>query len=120
MVLMRIAVATADGTTVAPHITKSLKFVVYEVDDTAIGQRTERLRSGDGCGVHKTFTELLEGCAAVLCGGVGQGAVDALAAAGTETIVLARPYGVEEAIAGYAAGTLEKTNARVCLCGPGR
>jgi predicted Fe-Mo cluster-binding NifX family protein len=92
---------------------------VYEIDGNAVGRASERLRTADGCGIHKTFIDLLEGCAAVLCGGVGQGAVDALAAAGTETIVLARRYGVEEAITGYAAGTLETTNARVCLCGPG-
>jgi hypothetical protein len=68
-------------------------------------------------GNHRTFTELLEGCSAVICGGIGQGAVNSLAAAGVQSIVLAAPMSIEAAAAGYLAGSLVTTEERVCLCG---
>jgi predicted Fe-Mo cluster-binding NifX family protein len=69
------------------------------------------------CGNHGSFTDLLAGCGAVICGGIGQGAVNALAAHGIEPIVLASPFSIEDAAAGYLSGTLATTDRRVCLCG---
>ena len=116
---MRIAVGTSDGQVVCEHLARSSRFFVYDIDDKFISDCQERLRGTDACGNHRSFTEILAGCSAVLCGGVGDGAVNALAAAGTKTIVLARPYGVDEAIRAFVTGTLETSDERVCLCGPG-
>ena len=82
-----------------------------------MGSRSVRERGTDQCGNHKSFVELLEGCAAVICGGVGQGAVVSLGRAGVEVVVLAAPMSVDDAIQGYIARSLVTTSERVCLCG---
>lgn len=113
----RFAIATTDGVSVCDHLARSASFVVLEMEGGREMSRTARSRESDACGNHRSFVELLAGCGAVICGGIGQGAVDALAAHGTESVVLAGRMTIEDAIAGYMAGTLVTTNARVCLCG---
>ena len=110
----RIAIATADGVSVADHLARSAAFIVYDVES---GARETLERGTDACGNHRSFVELLQGCRAVICGGVGQGAVNALAAHGVHCVVLAAPTSVEDALAGALAGTLVTTDERVCLCG---
>jgi predicted Fe-Mo cluster-binding NifX family protein len=110
-----VAIATADGVSVADHLARSAAFVV--ADAASGGAREVRQRGTDACGNHRSFIDLAAGCRAVICGGVGQGAVNALAAHGIETIVLAAPMTVEAALAGYASGTLPTTDVRTCLCG---
>lgn len=117
MSLIRLAIATTDGVSVCDHLARSAAFIVFEIEDGVPVRASARSRETDQCGNHRTFMDLAEGCAAVICGGVGQGAVTALAAHGVETIVLAEKMTVEEAAAGYLAGTLRTTDARVCLCG---
>jgi len=53
-----------------------------------------------GVAYHASFTGLLAGCQTVICGGIGQGAVNALASKGVESIVLAKPMNIEDAVAG--------------------
>jgi predicted Fe-Mo cluster-binding NifX family protein len=65
----------------------------------------------------KISVELLAGCRAVICGGIGTGAANALAAHGVESLVVADRLTVEAAVAQYLAGTLVTTQERVCLCG---
>jgi predicted Fe-Mo cluster-binding NifX family protein len=60
---------------------------------------------------------MLSGCQAVICGGIGQGAADALEANGIEPVVTAGKHSVDEAIALYLAGSLTTTHERICLCG---
>jgi predicted Fe-Mo cluster-binding NifX family protein len=114
-----IAVAANSGPRVADHLARSSRFLLYSISDGSATLSSTVERGTDACGNHRSFTDLLAGCHAVLCGGVGQGAVNALAAAGTRTVVLARPYAIDEAVAAYLDGTLEVSDARVCLCGPG-
>lgn len=111
------AIATTDGVSVCDHLARSAAFVIFEVRDGALVGRSVRSRETDQCGNHRTFLDLASGCSAVICGGVGQGAVNALAGSGVQTVVLASPMPVEEAAAGYLAGTLRTTDQRVCLCG---
>lgn len=114
MARTQFAIATTDGVSVADHLARSAAFLVI---DPETGARETRQRGTDACGNHRSFVELLAGCRAVICGGVGQGAVTALAAHGTETVVLASPMTIEAAAVGFVAGTLVTTNERVCLCG---
>jgi predicted Fe-Mo cluster-binding NifX family protein len=114
---MLLAVGTSDDLIVCSHLARSLRFLLYSLDNGTITQTRIVERGTDQCGNHRSFTDMLAGCDAVLCGGVGQGAVNALASTGIQTIILARPYRIDEAIAGYVAGNLETTDARVCLCG---
>ena len=110
----RIAIATADGVSVADHLARSAAFLVIDLDTDS---RELRDRGRDACGNHRSFVDLADGCRAVLCGGVGQGAVNALAAHGIDCLVLAAPMTIEDAVKSYVAGTLATTDARVCLCG---
>jgi predicted Fe-Mo cluster-binding NifX family protein len=110
----RIAIATADGVSVADHLARSAAFLIVDLET---GTRETRARGRDACGNHRSFVDLAQGCRAVLCGGVGQGAVHALAASGIDCLVLAAPMSIEEALASFAAGTLVTTGERVCLCG---
>jgi predicted Fe-Mo cluster-binding NifX family protein len=112
-----IAIGSADGISVCGHLARSASFLILEIDDGQVISREVRVRGDDQCGRHKTFVDLMQGCRAVLCGGAGQGAVDALAKAGVQVVVLARPMRVEDAVRGYLDGSLETTGARVCLCG---
>lgn len=111
-----IAVATADGVSLCDHLAKSAAFVVFEVEDGRIVSRAVRSRGQEQCGNHKSFVEMLAGCGAVICGGIGQGAFDALSAHGIKPVVTAGAYSIDDAAAHYLAGTLATTAERVCLC----
>jgi predicted Fe-Mo cluster-binding NifX family protein len=110
----RIAIATADGVSVADHLARSAAFLVYDLES---GARETRERGTDACGNHRSFVEMLQGCRMVICGGVGRGAEHALAAHGVHCLVLAASMSVQDALAGALAGTLVTTDERVCLCG---
>jgi predicted Fe-Mo cluster-binding NifX family protein len=114
---LTFAIATADGVSVCDHLARSARFIILEAENGAVVSRSTRSRDAEQCGNHRTFMELAAGCSAVICGGVGQGAVTALAAHGIETIVLAGKLSIEDAAAGFLAGTLKTTDERVCLCG---
>jgi len=112
----RIAVATTDGISVCNHLARSTAFLILEIQDGAIVSGTFRSRSTDTCGSHATFVEMLSGANAVLCGGIGQGAADVLAAHGIEPLVLSSPHSIDEAVNGFLAGNLSLTGDRACLC----
>jgi predicted Fe-Mo cluster-binding NifX family protein len=112
-----IAVATADGLSVGEHLARSASFVVMDVEDGRIVSRAVRHRESDSCGNHKSFVEMLEGCDGVICGGIGQGAWNALTAHGILPIVAAGKHSIDEAIGQYLAGSLATTDEKVCLCG---
>ena len=113
----RIAIATTDAVSVCDHLARSASFLVFETEGCRVVSRTVRTRGTDACGNHRSFVDLLAGCRAVICGGIGAGAANALAAHGVESVVLAGAMSVDAAIAGYLAGTLVTTEERVCLCG---
>jgi len=112
----RIAVATSDGVSLCEHLARSSAFIVLLVEDGRVTSRTTRNRATDACGNHASFVEILDGCNAVLCGGIGQGAADSLAAHGIEPLVAAGKHSVEDAVDLYLAGKLATTAERVCLC----
>ncbi len=112
-----IAIATADGASVADHLARSSAFIVVEIEDGRISSRAVRTRETAECGNHKTFVEMLAGCQAVICGGIGEGAYNSLVKVGIRPVVAADPHTVEDALSQFLAGTLTTTNERVCLCG---
>jgi predicted Fe-Mo cluster-binding NifX family protein len=117
MPVISVGIATADGVSVSDHLARCAAVVVLGIEEGRVVSRAVRSRVDEACGNHRSFIELLAGCGAVICGGIGQGAVNSLSAAGVRAIVLAKPMGIEEAAAGYLAGTLVTTEERVCLCG---
>ena len=112
----RIAIATIDGISVCDHLARSTAFLILEVQDGAITSGTFRSRPTDTCGNHAGFVEMLTGANAVICGGIGQGAADVLAANGIEPLVLEAPHSIDEAVNRFLAGSLSLSNQRVCLC----
>ena len=113
----RLAIATSDGISVSHHLARSTAFLILEIQDGAIVSGTFRSRSSDTCGKHESFVEMLSGADAVICGGIGQGAADALAAHGIEPMVVAAPHSIDDAVNGFLAGSLALSGDRVCLCG---
>jgi predicted Fe-Mo cluster-binding NifX family protein len=113
---VRIGVGTSDGVSVCDHLARSAAFVIMAVEDGRVVSTTVRHRATDQCGNHATFTELLEGCHAIICGGIGQGAADSLVQHGILPIVIAGSLNVDDAVSQYLAGKLATTNERVCLC----
>jgi predicted Fe-Mo cluster-binding NifX family protein len=113
----RIAVATADGASVAEHLARSASFIVVELAEGKVVSRAVRTRESDSCGNHRSFVDILEGCAGVICGGIGKGAWNALTAHGILPIVAAGKHSIDEAIDQYLAGSLATTDEKVCLCG---
>ncbi len=113
---IRLAIATADGLTVCDHLARSTSFVILQIEDGRVTSGTVRPRSADQCGNHRSFTDLLEGCQAVICGGIGEGAVRSFTANGIEPLVMAKASSIGEALTQYLDGTLTTTEERVCLC----
>ena len=115
----RIAIATADGVSVCDHLARAAAFVVVEVNSGVPGARTERARGTEACGNHATFVEMLSGCDAVICGGIGEGAAVALAAHGIRALVApaVAGTGIDEALQSWIEGRLATSDERVCLCG---
>ncbi|MGD0771639.1 MAG: NifB/NifX family molybdenum-iron cluster-binding protein [Candidatus Solibacter sp.] len=119
MEVNRIAIATADGVSVCDHLARAAAFVVVEVSSGVPGARVTRARGTEACGNHATFVEMLAGCDAVICGGIGQGAVGALAAHGIRALVAPSAAGtpIDDALRAWIEGRLATSDERVCLCG---
>lgn len=112
----RIAIATADGLSVCDHLARSSAFLVLQIEEGQVTSGTVRTRSTDTCGHHASFVDLLDGCVAVICGGIGQGAADSLTAHGIEPLVTTAGLTIDEAVSRFLTGSLAISSERVCLC----
>jgi len=113
---MRLAVGTADNSTVCEHLARSAAFVVLEIVDGKISSRSVRDRGTGACGNHKSFVELLEGCEAVLCGGIGEGAARSLISSGIRPVVAVEKHSIDEAVTLFLEGKLSTSDDFICLC----
>jgi predicted Fe-Mo cluster-binding NifX family protein len=116
MKFTRLAIATSDGVHISEHLARSTAWVVLDIESGEVLSRTLRSRAAEGCGNHATFVDMLTGCDAVICGGIGEGAAAALSATGIRPLVAARPLTIEQALREWLAGTLVTTDERLCLC----
>ena len=100
------------------HLARAAAFVVVEINAGVPGARTVRARGTEACGNHATFVEMLSGCGAVICGGIGQGAAVSLAAHGIGTLVAPSAAGtpIDDALQAWIEGRLATSDERVCLC----
>lgn len=112
----RLAIATSDGISVCDHLARSTAFLIIEIQNGAITSGTFRSRPTDTCGNHRGFVEMLNGAQAVICGGIGQGAADALTASGIEPLVVEGPHSIGDAVNKFLDGSLTLSDERVCLC----
>ncbi len=101
---MKIAVTYSNGE-VFQHFGKTEQFKVYEVEDNKIV--SSEVTGNDGLG-HEALAGLLErrGIDVLICGGMGQGAKDALSAAGLE-VVSGAQGDTDAAVEAYLRGELE-------------
>ena len=95
-----LAVATSDGTSVCDHLARSTAFHVFTVKEAAAGGPSVRERKTGECGNHRSFVEMLSGCDAVICGGIGDGAVRSLDANGIRSVVTLERPSIQEAVPG--------------------
>ena len=105
---MKIAIATDDGRTVSMHFGRAAHYAVLTVEDGVVIDRElrdkfsphgtvaqaphERESGPHGTGPgsdarHDQMTAAIEDCSALICGGMGQGAYDRIAARGIRPIV---------------------------------
>ena len=119
MEVTRIGIGTADGVSVCDHLARAAAFVVVDLHAGVPGARMTRARGTETCGNHATFVEMLDGCQAVICGGIGQGAAVSLAAHGIRTLVSPAAAGtpIDDALQAWLEGRLATSDERVCLCG---
>ena len=113
---MKFAIGTTDGVMVCDHFARSAIFIVLEIEDHRIVSKSIRERGSGDCGNHGSFLELLQGCQAVLCGGISKTMADFLSSHGIESVVAAGKHPVEEAAALYLYGKLITTTERTCIC----
>jgi predicted Fe-Mo cluster-binding NifX family protein len=99
-------------------LARAAAFVVVEVNSGVPGERTTRTRETQACGNHATFVEMLDGCGAVIAGGIGQGAAVSLAAHGIRALVAPAVAGtaIDDALRSWIEGRLATSDERVCLC----
>ena len=126
---MKIAVACADGSQTSSHFGRSQSFIVFDVRDGRVTGRETRDNAwtaharGESHGPdadrphdHSGVVEALRDCQAVICGGMGFRAAEALRAAGVTPLVLAEPCPADEAVALYLAGKIAPGGDRFCRC----
>lgn len=105
---MKIAVTYENGN-VFQHFGRTESFKVYEVEDNKVV--SGKVIGNDGLG-HEALAGLLADKAidVLICGGLGQGAQNALAAAGVE-VVAGASGDADEAVEAYLRGELVNTGA---------
>ena len=123
---MKIAVATADGSTVSQHFGQSKGFLVFTLENGAIVGRelkgvaatphNEGVCSGHAQSSAGGVAAMLEGCEALLCGGIGGGAAQAVANLGVKPMALAGVADAEEAVRMYCDGRATQVQAGFCNC----
>ncbi len=123
---MKIAIATDDGRTVGSHFGRAANYAVLTVESGSVVAREIRPKfspHGSGNEVHEEravgphgvgpasdarhdqMAAAIADCKAILCGGMGRGAYDRLAANGIEPIVT-DIRDIDEASIEYAAGRI--------------
>jgi predicted Fe-Mo cluster-binding NifX family protein len=114
---MKIALATLNGTTVTAHFGRTRGFIVVDVEDGAEVSREFRpVDSNDhddpGHGRrHADLIGTISDCDAVIAGGMGFPIQQHAEAAGID-VVLTGTRSIDDAVAGYIAGTLDHDPGR--------
>ncbi|MCZ7583809.1 MAG: NifB/NifX family molybdenum-iron cluster-binding protein [Deltaproteobacteria bacterium] len=123
---MKVAIASGDGSNVSGHFGRSGCFVLVDIAPTGEQTKTilpnEFTRHGQGaCGhkqhgdhSHKQIVDVLAGCDAVLCGGLGRRAAAAFEIAGIHAYRAPAGITVDDALKRYRQGTLEPLPNGTC------
>jgi predicted Fe-Mo cluster-binding NifX family protein len=130
---MRIAVASDDGISIAGHFGRCAGFLIFDVENGDASKFEYRINSfghhqhgqhehehghdhvhGEGHHSHDGFIGALADCQAVICRGMGRGAVDALAANGIKPAITAENISAQDAAKLYAQGDLKASTDSTC------
>jgi len=119
---MKLAVASQDGVNISQHFGRSRYFLVFEVEDGRILNRSVRenvftthaqgeCKNGEdhhhaGHRDHVQVVAALQDCQAVICRGMGRRAAEELEDNGIHAIVAADEMLPEEAVKQYLSGML--------------
>jgi predicted Fe-Mo cluster-binding NifX family protein len=124
---MRIAVPSNDGVTISQHFGRSKQFLIFDVHEGHAAMESVRENQGchghDGAGhtegqphSHEGILGALRGCDAVVCAGIGIGAVMALKTAGLQVVSIAAEGKAVEALQLWLQGRLNNHNPAACQC----
>jgi predicted Fe-Mo cluster-binding NifX family protein len=128
---MRIAIPTNDGTSISEHFGRSAAFLIFETEEGKIkshemktnGQQHSHAQGGCDHGStessqhsHQGILSALDGCAIVICAGMGQRAAEALKGGGVTQIVVTTVGSAEEAVGTFLAGKLTSSTKSFCHC----
>ena len=129
---MKVAVATNDGIQLSMHFGRSAGFLIFEVEGEKVSHIELRSnhhsahaqgqcdhgshQPGNSGHSHTGLVGLLEGCEAVLCGGLGAGAAQALAASGIRAVIVHTQGTAAEIVGLFARGELPSTPTAFCGC----
>jgi predicted Fe-Mo cluster-binding NifX family protein len=130
-IMKKIAVPSDDGTFIAAHFGRSAFFLVFETENGKVVRKEVRgnaqgggqpgeCHSADGHDHahghdHATMGEILQDCEAILCGGMGWRAAEALNAFGIEPLMVQTELPAQQAVEAYLAGSLP-TGTGFCRC----
>jgi predicted Fe-Mo cluster-binding NifX family protein len=130
---VKIAVASVNGSDISSHFGQSRCFIIFDAADGKIAGREVRdntftahakgecaggadaAHRHDHAHSHAEVVAALEGCDAVLCGGMGWRAAEDLKGAGIRPVVVADGYTPETAVQALLDGSL-KVAAGFCRC----
>lgn len=109
---MKIAVAADEADNVFEHFGSCGRFVIFDINENRMMERSELRTSVSG---HDGLSQLMKehGVGVVICGGIGQGAMDALMAAGI-LVVPGQTGDVDVAAASFIDGSLQSSSQTTC------
>ena len=121
---MKIAIASDDRMTIAPHFGRTRGFVIFDVENDQVTRQTFRVNNftGHARGLehaghqvdrHGPILAALADCTVVISHGMGRRVYQDLSQAGIQTIITDQ-NDVQEALAAYLSGTLEDHPERGC------
>ena len=122
-----IALPTEDGATLCQHFGRARYYKVVEVTDGKVVSTELRDKFAHVCGdpamdsgltheeIHNRLADAAHGCDTVIAGGMGQGAMDALTAAGMK-VIQTDMVNLDDIIAAYTAGTLTNVAGQMHCC----
>lgn len=123
---MKIAVPTNDGIHISAHFGRCRQFLIFEARNGQVNLMETRTNagcqghgSGPGDGPaghhsHSGFVEALRDCEAVLCSGIGAGAVEALKAGGIAVALVHASGSAEEIVTAFQSGALQPATGGMC------
>jgi predicted Fe-Mo cluster-binding NifX family protein len=125
---MRVAVASADGTSISQHFGRCACFIIFEIENGKVLRKEVRSNTytahgrgdchggghGDRPHSHAAVVEALRDCQAVLCYGMGWRAAEELSQNGIQPLIIDGRRSPEEAVGLYLQGQLTPLGQEFC------